>query len=176
MIKPLNFILLLIFSTHFVFGQNIKKLDEKNGFKEITLESFHQDVKQYLASEPEEVSIAEKTATYKVTDPSFFTVGESEISSVQVLFFKDKVASIMLETKGLQHSKALLKAFTLAYGNGEKRNTYIEEYHWNGKKVTMSYKMNGVSKNTITTISSKELLEANEKYKKDLKKTVTKEL
>jgi hypothetical protein len=58
----------------------------------------------------------------------------------------------------------------MAYGNGEKRNTYIEEYHWEGKKVTMSYKMNGVSKNTITTISSKELLEANEKLKKDSKK------
>jgi uncharacterized beta-barrel protein YwiB (DUF1934 family) len=174
--KQLLSLFLMLFSTTIMLAQNIKKLDEKNGFKEITLGSFHQDVKQYLAPEPDEVNEAEKTATYKVTDASFFVVGESEISSIQVQFFKDKVASILLETKGLQNSKALLKALTMAYGNGEKRNTYIEEYHWNGKKVLMSYKMNGASKNTIISISSKDLLESSEKYNKDSKKNVTKEL
>jgi hypothetical protein len=175
--KQLFLILLFAVSiTQLLFAQNIKKLDEKNGFKEITLGTFHQDVKQYLTSDPQEVNVVEKTAVYKVADSSFYTVGESEISKVEVHFFKDKVASIVLETKGMQNSKAMLKALTMAYGNGEKRNTYIDEYHWIGKKVQMSYKMNASSKNTLITIFDKALQEMSEKHKKDVKKNVTKEL
>jgi hypothetical protein len=170
------FLLLALSSAQLLFAQNIKKLDEKNGFKEITLGAFHQDVKQYLASDPQEENIVEKTAVYEVADSSFYTVGESEISRVEVHFFKDKVASIVLETKGLQNSKAMLKALTTAYGNGEKRNTYIDEYHWIGKKVQMSYKLNAASKNTLITIFAKDLQEMSEKHKKDVKKNVAKEL
>ena len=166
----------LIISATLLSAQNVKKLDEKNGFKEITLNAFHQDVKKYLEEDPSDVNEVEKTAVYKVTDESFYTVGESEISNVEVHFFKDKVSSIILETKGLQNSKALLKALTMAYGNGEKRNTYIEEYHWEGKKVQMSYKMNGTSKNTVITIFSKDSQQMSDKHKKDAKKNVVKEL
>jgi hypothetical protein len=174
--KQFVFLFLLVFSTTILLAQNVKKLDEKNGYKEIQLGAFHQDIKQFLAEEPSDSNVAEKTATYKVTDASFLSVGESEISSVEVNFFKDKVSSIVLEAKGLSNSKALLKALNLAYGNGEKRNTYIEEYHWSGKKVQMSYKMNGSTKNTLVTLFSKDTQDMMEKHKKDVKKSVAKEL
>jgi hypothetical protein len=113
---------------------------------------------------------------YTVTDESFFEVGESEIDKITVSFFNDRLESINISTKGHQNFKDLLAVLTQGYGKGEKRNTYIEEHHWMGKKVTMSYKMNANTKDGKLTVFSKEISEQNEKHKKDLKKGVVNEL
>ncbi len=167
-------ILALTFSQ--VNAQNVKKLDEKNGFKELTLGSSHESIKKYLAEAPVNSDAKEKTAAYPVTDESFFSVGESEFDKIMAVFFSDKLQSIVIETKGLQNFKDLLDALTKGYGKGEKRNTYIEEYHWEGKKVMMSYKMNGATKDGKLTITSKEISALSEKHNKNVKKGVVNEL
>ncbi|QHT69209.1 hypothetical protein GXP67_22475 [Rhodocytophaga rosea] len=167
---------LCTFSISWVFAQNIKKLDEKNGFKELTLGSSYQDAKQYLSELPIESNAKGKTAIYAVTDQSFLEVGESEINKITASFFNDRLESINIDTKGHQNFKDLLDVLTKGYGKGEKKNTYIEEYHWLGKKVNMSYKMNANTKDGKLTIVSKEIAEQNEKHKKDLKKGVVNEL
>lgn len=169
-------ITLYTFSISFAFAQNIKKLDEKNGFKELILGSSYQDAKKYLSELPVESHAKEKTALYAVTDESFFEVGESEIDKMTVSFFNDRLESINIETKGHQNFKDLLAVLTQGYGKGEKKNTYIEEYHWMGKKVNMSYKMNANTKDGKLTILSKEISVLNEKHKKDLKKSVVNDL
>lgn len=174
--KLLLIITLSFFSISLTFAQNIKKLDEKNGFKELTLGSSYQDAKKYLSDLPVESNAKGKTAIYSLTDESFFEVGESEIDKISVSFFSDRLESIVIETKGHQNFKDLLAVLTQGYGKGEKKNTYIEEYHWTGKKVNMSYKMNANTKDGKLTIVSKEISEQNEKHKKDLKKGVVNEL
>lgn len=174
-----KFVLLLTlctFSISLLLAQNVKKLDEKNGFKELTLGSSYQDSKKYLSELPVESNVKGKTAIYEVTDQSFFEVGESEITKITASFFNDRLEAVNLETKGLQNFKALLDVLTKGYGKGEKRNTYIEEYHWIGKKVNMSYKMNQHTKDGKLSIVSKEIAEQNEKHKKDLKKSVVNDL
>lgn len=174
--KLVLFITLCTFSISWVSAQNIKKLDEKNGFKELTLGSSYQDAKKYLSELPVDSNAKGKTAVYTVTDQSFFEVGESEIEKITVSFFNDRLESINLETKGHQNFKDLLDVLTKGYGKGEKKNTYIEEYHWVGKKVNMSYKMNANTKDGKLAIFSKEIADQNEKHKKDLKKSVVNEL
>lgn len=166
----------LAFSTSIVWAQNVKKLDEKNGFKELVLGASYQDLKKYLSELPAESDVKEKTAYYTVTDQSFYEVGESELHAVVAVFFNDRLESINIETKGHQNFKDLLTVLSQGYGKGEKRNTYIEEYHWAGKKVTMSYKLNAANKDGKLTIISKEIADQSEKHKKDLKKNVVKEL
>jgi len=174
--KIIIVIALLAWNTSFLWAQNVRKLDEKNGFKELTLGASYQELKKYLSETPAESDPAADVAVYAVTDPSFFEVGESDISTVSARFFKDKLESIVIETKGAANSKELLNALTLAYGKGEKRNTYIEEHHWEGKKTAMYYKLTPATKSAKVTISSKELIAMSEKHKKDVKKSVVKDL
>jgi hypothetical protein len=174
--KTVLLITLFSFSISIAWTQNIKKLDEKNGFKELTLGSSYQDAKKYLSDLPVESNAKGKTAIYTVTDQLFFEVGESKIEKITVSFFNDRMEAINLETKSHQNFKDLLEVLTKGYGKGEKRNTYIEEYHWMGKKVNMSYKMNLNTKDGKLSIVSKEVSEQNDKHKKDLKKGVVNEL
>lgn len=169
-------IIFLAINTSLVFAQNIKKLDEKNGFKELILGSPYESLKKYLAENPTETDNKEETAMYEVVDSSFFEVGESDINTINARFFKGKLESIIIETKGLANSKEFLHALTLAYGKGEKRNTYIEEYHWDGKKTSMYYKLTPSAKSAKVILSSNELSALNEKHKKDMKKSVVKDL
>jgi hypothetical protein len=166
----------LAFNTSLVIAQNIKKLDEKNGFKELVLGSSYQDLKKYLSELPAESKVKEKTAYYTVTDESFFEVGESEIHAIVAVFFNDRLESINIETKGHQNFKDLLTVLTQGYGKGEKRNTYIEEYHWSGKKVTMSYKLNTATKDGKLILLSKDISDLSEKHRKALKKNVVNQL
>ncbi len=166
----------LAFHATLVFAQNVKKLDEKNGFKELILGSSYEDLKKYLAEIPTEADNKEEVAVYEVVDSSFFEVGESDINKIFTRFFKGRLESVTIETKGVANSKEFLNALTMAYGKGEKRNTYIEEYHWDGRKTAMYYKLTPSAKSAKVIVSSKELTASSDKHKKDVKKNVVKEL
>ncbi|RPD47587.1 hypothetical protein DNI29_09015 [Hymenobacter sediminis] len=130
---------------------SIQALDEQYGFHGARFES---SVNSYKG-----LALAEKggdTRFYRrPTDVK--TMGEGELSSIRYGFYKGKLAMVILETKGLTNSRAVLAALVAQYGPGAQNNPYQQRFAWNGKEVTMSYDENAGSNDATIFISSKKL-------------------
>lgn len=130
---------------------SIQALDEQYGFHGARFESA---VTSYKG-----LALAEKggdTRFYRrPTDVK--TMGEGELSSIRYGFYKGRLAMVILETKGLTNSRAVLAALVAQYGPGAQNNPYQQRFAWNGKAVTMSYDENAGSNDATIFISSKKL-------------------
>lgn len=133
--KNLIIILLLVFVPIVLFGQNLKALDEKYGFREMKFEMPLSSLKNHVEVEK---------GFYKSTTENL-KLGDYKLSEVVYSFYKGQLYVIMIETKGFENSSGVLKILQQAYGNGYQSNEYIERYVWFGEKVFMSYDQNSIT-------------------------------
>jgi len=143
-------------------GQNKKKLDEKNGFRDdifgTPIESYKNLVEVDKTKDGFEI-------LYKKTDENL-SLGNVELLSITYTFYKGKLDAILLTTKGYTNSRGILDILISNYGNGYQSNRYIEDYFWFGKKVVMSYSENSLTNDATVFIATKE----NDKEKENDKK------
>jgi hypothetical protein len=150
--------LLTIFLTVFMvalstvsFAQNLKKLDEKNGFRDAVLGSDTTSFNDLVVVEKEGNSVY-----YKRTGENL-TVGDFTLDAVTYGFYKGKLSTIIISTKGYTNSRGLLQIFNTQYGRGYQSNRYIEKYSWSGKNVIMSYNENSATNDANIFMWSKQL-------------------
>ncbi len=147
--KKYIIILFVIFHFSFIKGQNLKALDDKDGFRDY---KFGDTITKFTNLKLTEKSKDGKTAYYNKTDDKL-KIGESDVT-IDYVFYEGHFYEVFMETKGLSNSKGVLKVLNELYGNGYQDNQYIEKYLWFGSKVTLYYKENSVTNDAIISISS----------------------
>ncbi len=132
--------------------QNLKALDTKNGFRDMQFGDSDSKFNDLVvdAYSSDSLSIFCRRTGDKLT------IGASEVSIIYV-FYKSQLKNVVIKTKGLKNSRALLDALQEMYGKGRQPNEYIEEYYWWGKKVTLDYDENSISGDAKVFITSKEI-------------------
>lgn len=162
------FALVMLFIFFQVNSQDIKKLDEKNGFKTIKFGMNVDSLKKKTPMLLVESHPKTKTYYYSVSSLEFKKVGNAFIDKVYICSYNNKVYAIMLETKGFGNSRAILDVFESAYGAGYKDNKYIESYLWSSPNILLSYDENSTNRNADIMILSKSIDQLRVDFEKEL--------
>jgi hypothetical protein len=85
------------------------------------------------------------------------SIGDASISGIYYLYYKGRLMTIRVSTKGLSNSRMVLDTFIMSYGPGYQNNKYIEKYTWDGKTVDMSYTQDREG-NSLVDIDSEAIL------------------
>ncbi len=126
---------------------SVAYLDARNGFRDMKF------------GEPPKSGMV---LTEKQGDLKFYrrasddlTVGSGRVAAITYIFYKNRLFTVMLQTKGIMNSQALLATFRAAYGPGDKPNEFLDAYLWSGKIVSVSYNENLVTKNATALIKNR---------------------
>lgn len=136
------------------FAQNLKKLDEKNGFRDAVFETDFAQFKNMVLKED-----AGDTKYYSRTSDEM-KIGGAELAELYYAFYKGKLATVVIKTQGTVNSVALLETLQGQYGAGYQSNRYLPDYNWFGKKVSMSYKRNSATGDATVYLRSEPMAEA----------------
>jgi hypothetical protein len=103
-------------------------------------------------------------------------IGRYALSDITYTFYKGRLSSITITTKGYTNSQGVLEALQNLYGAGSKDNEYIEEYRWNSEKVMMNYERNSITDNATIYIWSMPIMSIEEADKENAAKKATSDL
>jgi hypothetical protein len=123
------------------FSQNLKKLDEKNGFRQY---KFGMSVDSIPNLKLIETSKNGFSKYYDKTD-EVKKIGDFNVDRIVYGFYKDKLDIVMIYIKSYGNSKGILGVFETQYGKGYQANRYMEDYTWFGKTITLSYDENSLT-------------------------------
>ena len=157
---------IIIMITISSFGQNLKALDDKYGFREAKFEMSKDSFKNLVEIEKN---------IYKSTIENL-KLGDYDLDLIAYSFYKGQLSDILIKTKGYINSRGVLKILQTAYGNGYQSNEYIERYVWFGDKVTMSYNQNSITDDATIIIYSKKLSDMKKADEKNAASKATNEL
>jgi len=149
-----------------VYGQNLKALDEKNGFREYKFGIDTSAIPNLKLTETDNTGL---TRFYEKTDEKL-SIGDAEIESIAYGFYKGQFYSVLIKTKGYSNSKALLEMMRELYGKGYQSNQFIETYIWFGKLVNASYDENSITRDATVYFTSKSIQEQKKKDADERKK------
>lgn len=127
--------------------QALQALDAKNGFRDYrfddTIDKFKNLKKQIDYGDDK---------SYVSTDENL-KIGDAQLSDISYSFYKDKLYSVLIQTKGSINSGKVKAAFQAQYGPGFQRNRFAETYFWFGNKVTLYYDENAITHDAAIIIS-----------------------
>ena len=140
---------LLILSTSTTNAQNLKSLDDKNGFKTYKLGSKYTPVN---GTKFKDESGAEKVVINSTKD----MIGEIPIKSIELFYLRDTLARIEVKVSPENHAK-LIEAGKNSFGTPTADNCdneatrtkknenltvgkyYYDRYKWKASKITLDY-------------------------------------
>lgn len=130
------------------FGQNLKALDDKYGFREAKFEMPIDSFKNFV----------EVGKDIYISTTEVLRIGELDLAEINYIFYKGQLSTIGIKTKGYSNSVGFLKILQAAYGPGEQDNKYIEEYWWKGQNVWMIYSQNSITDDARIVIYCNKLM------------------
>lgn len=143
----------------FAGAGDLKTLDEKNGFRDNKLETNFNQFKDLVFKEGE-------TVKFYIKKKENLTLGNYKLKNIYYGFYKNQLSNIIIETAGAINSHGVLDILIKGYGSPtDKPNKYIEHYFWLGEKVTLIYKENSITKDSIIYIDSVFLTDEREEEK-----------
>lgn len=89
--------LLLIFISNISFGQDLRKLDERRGFKRLVLGLSLQAIKEREKLKHIETDKRKQASVYTVKNLSDFTISGFEPEFINLLFFREKLMHIVVK-------------------------------------------------------------------------------
>ena len=151
-------------------AQEFKALDDKNGFRNFI---FGTDIASYKSMSQFDVSNDGLTKYYFKTDDKL-TIGINKLEGIAYGFYKGKLSTIVIKTKGSENSHGVFASLREMYGSSWAPDEYTDQHHWLGKVVRMTYEetLNGdatvimMSESIIKQIKKDEAA-ANKKSKSD---------
>ncbi|MGD0756205.1 MAG: hypothetical protein ABR927_14220 [Bacteroidales bacterium] len=176
--RTILFASIFILSRLISSGQNLKALDDKNGFREakfgMSASSFKklEQMKEppLVGLDPSKNKNVDRTKLYPVKGSYYdkdvdLHIGNFPLDYVVYHFYKDKLVSIGIKvSQGLTNQNGVLEVLETAYGKGvfEKND---DKWHpityriWEGEKVKMVYTLGNDLEivGIMISISSKEL-------------------
>lgn len=160
-IKLMMMALLMCFGFN-SFGQNLKKLDEKNGFREVKFNTGIKSIPnlQFIGNGEPNIKFYKKTN-------EILMIGDYKLKSITYVFYKEILCGIIIETEGYSNSRGILDLIKSLYGDGYQSNEYIEQYYWFGDIVTLSYEENLITNDAAIIFKSKKIIEQQNEDKKE---------
>ena len=76
-------------------------------------------------------------------------IGKVNVREITYGFYKKRLDSVLLETKGLINSRAMLEVLREAYGSGYRPNQFRDRYVWNGSRMLLYYNEKTISNDAI---------------------------
>jgi hypothetical protein len=129
-------------------AQNITALDAKNGFRDVV---FGDTITKFTSLKMFEDS---GSAEYYTRTTDDLSAGGATIDRIVYGFYKGRVFSVMLTTKGYANGRTLLQMLRSLYGQSNQPNRDVENYYWMGDTCTLTYAGNPITSNaTISYIS-----------------------
>jgi hypothetical protein len=129
------------------FAQNFKALDQKNGFRDLI---FGADTTA-LATRVRQPAKNPNVRIYsRPTDE--LKIGGAEL--VDIYYYKNHLSDVLIHTKGISNSRALLEALESTFGSAVQPNRYLKDYSWRGKVVFMNYDENSITNDASVFITS----------------------
>jgi hypothetical protein len=125
-------------------------LDYKNGFRDL---QFGDPPKAGMVLREDGGD-----SKYYVRPSDDLSIGGAHLSQLIYGFYKNRLESVWMATKGFIDSRALLEVLRQAYGPPSQPNQFMEDYQWFGSKVTVSYKKNPITNNADVWFFSKPLV------------------
>jgi hypothetical protein len=153
------------------FGQNLKALDEKNGFRDY---KFGDSISKFTNLKLYEMSKDSLTGYYTKLDDKL-KIGDFDVT-ISYSFYKKVLSLIIIRTIDYNSSRGLLSLFKQQYGDGYKENQYIEDYSWWGKEVTLSYNENSATHKSTIYMWSNSIQNFQKKDKEEKVKNAAKDL
>jgi hypothetical protein len=109
---------------------SLAHLDFKNGFRDLT----------FGDPPTEEMQLVEDgTSKYYRRPGDDRMIGNAHLHEIAYAFYHDQFSSVILQTKGIVNSRALLSVLRQAYGPGMRPNEFMERYVWKGNRVLLYY-------------------------------------
>jgi hypothetical protein len=134
-------------------------LDFKNGFRDL----------KFGDPPPHEMQVVEDGVTTFYKRPADdLVIGNATLHGLTYGFYKGRLSSVLLETKGLVNSRALLEVLRQAYGSGHRSNQFMDRYSWHGRRVTLIYDEKPITNDAdvlFESVTLKNEREADEKAK-----------
>ncbi|PJJ60581.1 hypothetical protein [Hymenobacter chitinivorans] len=132
---------------------SLQALDETYGYRGARFESDTSAFRDLALAET-----AGQTRYYRrKSEPK--TLGEGEVADVTYGFYQGKLSVILLKTRGVTNSRAVLAALQQKAGTGTRSSAFAQRYAWNGRKVHMSYDENALSNDAVVVLTCKKLKE-----------------
>ena len=132
---------LMLISGHWAYGQNVSKLEERFGFKDIKLETH---VNEYSTLEPAKhhKDKTEGVITYQGVKGAYTSIGDIKIHDVKVLAYDSMIYEIIVVTeKDGNLYRGLEKAF------GKPQNTVgYGSYKWITDRLSLTFRSHSKSK------------------------------
>jgi hypothetical protein len=138
-----------------------EKLDEKFGFRNIKLEKSFSN---YPSLKFTKIEGDGKLNSYTLNSEDK-KLGDYILDKVIYVTINEKIAKIIICTKGLNNSNGLLSVLQSAFGGGFKGNRSLNDYLWIADKTTMFFSINSVSNDGVAEISSNYLEKEIKDYK-----------
>ena len=160
--KTLSMILSFLIIPIVVIGQNLKALDDKNGFRKATFgmspysfKNLEQVMVQPLIGlkedrNPKNSKFYPVQGEYYDKDVDLY-IGNFPLDYIKYYFYKNKLVTIEIKVrkgKGLNNQNGVLEVLETAYGKGVLKkvnntsavdNNSYSNYSWEGGKVKMKY-------------------------------------
>ncbi|WP_026463931.1 hypothetical protein [Adhaeribacter aquaticus] len=151
---------LFLVITIVAFGQQHTKLDERYGFKEAKLEA---DISSFA-----QLDMVEDQGNIKVYEKigDDLKIDEVALQTIWYFFYKNKLSSILIKTKGPTTNKKMLAYLNKEYGKGKPVGKLGTTYAWSGKKTNLSYQENKETGEATVILFSKPLQEEAKREKK----------
>jgi hypothetical protein len=143
-------LLVLLLLPYGAFAQNLKALDQKNGFRDLV---FGADSTALVGREKLPTKNPSASIYNRPTDE--LRIGGAELQSINYFFYRGKFSDVYIKTKGLTNSRALLSALEATFGKGYQSNRFIKDFDWFGRIVTMNYEENSITGDASVFISNK---------------------
>jgi hypothetical protein len=148
--KPLLLLFALLFAGRLTAQAQepgtLEALSDKYGFRDAHFESPTTAFKDLVLIDPRKKSYYRRGDSKKI--------GGAQVNSIYYYFYKGKLASVAITTKGIEDSRALLAALKAQYGPGEQPNDRIEKYEWLAGRVKMVYDQNIITDDATVVMLS----------------------
>lgn len=126
--------LLIFLATLTSNAQNLKALDEKNGFREL---HFGDSISACPAMKAFDRTPDSLFVFYRKTGDNYLLAGAGV--DIVYTFYKGEFATVLIQTLDSAGSRKVLKYLEEQYGKGRQDDPYIERYFWYGRDVVLSY-------------------------------------
>ncbi len=85
-------------------------------------------------------------------------IGESKLTDITYAFDKGKLIDVMIRAKGYSNWIALKGVCFEKFGEGDKQNSYVEQYSWLGDVTIINLEYNEFTKEAVLFMSSMKAL------------------
>ena len=147
----------------FAESSKFKPGSEPDGFRDIKWEtdlSTLEDM-EYFWTDPSYGGIK-----FYIREKDDLHIGETELTSIQYGFWKQKFSDVKVYTKGYVNWSGLKDAVFEKFGKGYQSNEFIERYFWFGDITDIILEYNEVSEIGSLWMSSRKIAEQQKAYDK----------